>query len=350
MAFFGVLLAVPLISIPINLYVRKKLQVTIDANGVLHKGDSGNIAVVVDNPTVFPVFRIKFVLAAQNQLNGQISKSTVLTYVRGGRQQCINQSLSCDYCGRIRVNTEKIRIYDCFGLIGFKVNAEPVGHLTVQADTFEQDIRIIPNPNSTDDSDIYSAEKPGSDMSETFQIREYVQGDSPRQIHWKLSNKFDRLIVRDPSLPIVRSVLVFWERTGESGDPEITDAQAETVISLCRNLQEQSVQFTIGWNDTDRNLCILREIQSLDELVGFMPRILRATGTKEGVSGAYLLQSALGKIPTHIIYVAENPQSEIVELLRHSRVTSLVCGENALENSYIFDSKNYIQQLSVLEI
>lgn len=348
---FGILLLlIPIISIPVNLYLRKKLQVSVEAVGSLHKGDSGNITVIFENRAVFPVLRLSFEVLAVNQLNGMESRQRFMTYVRSGKRQNINMQLHGDYCGRIRISTEKIKIFDCFGLVGFKVKNEAVAHMTVQADTFDQNISIIPNPNGADDSDLYSQEKAGNDMSETFQIREYVQGDSPRQIHWKLSNKFDRLIVKDPSMPIVRSVLVFWERTGESGDPELIDAQAEAVISLCRNLQEQSVQFTIGWNDTDRNLCILKEIQNLDELVGFMPRILRATGAKAGVSGAHLLSANLMKIPAHIVYIAEQPQNEITELYNHSRVTVLACGGYDSDNAVIFDAKNYIQQLSQLEI
>ncbi|MFR7744089.1 MAG: DUF58 domain-containing protein [Acutalibacteraceae bacterium] len=52
-----------------------------------------------------------------------------------------------------------------------------------------------------------------------FQIRDYVPGDSQRQIHWKLSHKYDKLIVKDPSLPITRSAAVFWERTEETPLP-----------------------------------------------------------------------------------------------------------------------------------
>ncbi|MFR6376131.1 MAG: DUF58 domain-containing protein [Oscillospiraceae bacterium] len=51
-----------------------------------------------------------------------------------------------------------------------------------------------------------------------FQIRDYVPGDSQRQIHWKLSHKYGKLIVKDPSLPITRSAAVFWERTEEQSN------------------------------------------------------------------------------------------------------------------------------------
>ncbi len=66
------------------------------------------------------------------------------------------------------------------------------------------------------DSDEYSMRKAGYDPSETFAIREYQPGDRIRQIHWKLTEKFDSLMVRDYGLPIQNTVLLLLE-TGSPG-------------------------------------------------------------------------------------------------------------------------------------
>ena len=100
---------------------------------------------------------------------------------------------------------------------------------------------LSPAAAHIDDTEDYSNERPGYDLSEMFQIRDYVPGDSQRQIHWKLSHKYGKLIVKDPSLPITRSAAVFWERTENDPTAERTDAEAEIVVSVCRNLLSQSV-------------------------------------------------------------------------------------------------------------
>ena len=133
----------------------------------------------------------------------------------------------------------------------------------MQPHTFEQQIHILPNANYSDDSEVYAEDRPGPDLTETFQIREYQEGDSIRQVHWKLTSKLDKLIIRDPSLPVTRSVMVFWERAG-AHTPASADAQAETVITACRSLVNQSVQFTVAWNDVEQNLCVLQEIRDMD--------------------------------------------------------------------------------------
>lgn len=340
------LMLAPAAGLLIHLHLRKKIELRFEAGGNIRKGEDGHIAVILRNPTVFPVLRAVVRVKTENQLNRQVQEQDVTVWLPP-RGECRTElAVSSSYCGRLRISAARVSLYDCFGLVGVRCRSQAAAHMVVQPDTFEMGVSILPAPSQNEDSDVYSNEKPGPDLTETFQIREYVPGDSPRQVHWKLTSKFDRLIVRDPALPITRNVLVFWERTGQSGDPDRTDAQAETVVSLCRALLDQSVQFTIGWNDTDRNLCVLHEIRDLDELVAVIPRLLRATGTGEGISGAGLLLSTrMDALCAHMVYLAEQPQSEVLELARFGRVCSVLCGENGMENAVIFDSRHYREQL-----
>lgn len=351
LALAALMVLIPVCSVFVNLYLKKKLRIHIEAPMIQRKGDPGRILVTIQNPTVFSALRIRLDLEVCNQLNRQRHCEKIMTHALGKTKQKNPLRFASDYCGRIRISIPRVVLYDCFGLIGIPMAYKTVVHMTVQPDTFEPNVVLVPSPSSTDDSDIYSQEKSGMDMSEVYQIREYVPGDSLRQIHWKLSNKFDKLIVRDPGLPITRNVLVFWERTGERGDPDLIDAQAEVLISLCRSLTDNGIQYNLGWNDTDRNLCILHEIRDMDDLVAIIPRLLRATGCKEGVSGAaLLLQTRADALCAHMVYLAEEPQAETVELSRYGHVTVLACGEDAPEDSVLFNEEDFIQQLTEIEI
>jgi len=351
LALAVLMLLIPLISLPIHLYLKKHLNIKIEAAVSQRKGDEGSITVNIHNPTVFPALRIRCDLVVQNQLNREKHSQKIMTYALSKKKQKNTLRVGSEYCGRIRIAVPKVTLYDCFGLIGIRYSCEDVAHMTVQPDTFETAVILVPNSSSTDDSELYSQDLPGMDLTETYQIREYVPGDSIRQIHWKLSNKFDKLIVRDPGLPITRNVLVFWERTGESGDPDVIDAQAEVIISLCRSLMDNGIQFNIGWNDTDRNLCVIHEIRDMDELVGIIPRLLRATGASDTVSGAaLLLQTQPEALCAHMVYIAEEPQSEVMEMQRYGHVTMLVCGEEAPQGAILFNEEDYAQQLTQIEI
>lgn len=345
------MILIPVCTLPVNLYLKKRLVFDLESTASLRKGDEGEITFCLKNPTVFPVLRIRCQMQVANQLNREEHMQTMMTWAFPLRTQRHTVQFDSKYCGRIRVSMKKIVIYDCFGLFGVSCPCDTVIHMAVQPDTFDMEVTLRPNPDCIEDSELYSQERPGADMTETFQIREYVPGDSPRQVHWKLSNKFDKLIVRDPAMPIIRNVLIFWERTGESGNPDRIDAQAEVVISLCRSLLDSGVQFSIGWNDTDRNLCILHEIRDMDTFVGIIPRLLRATGTKEGTSGAGLLvHTRADALCSHMVYVAETPQNEVRDMQQFGHVTMLLNGEAAMDEAMFFDGKEYQKQLEQIEI
>ncbi|MBQ4040190.1 MAG: DUF58 domain-containing protein [Oscillospiraceae bacterium] len=347
LAFSAVVIVIPLLSLLADIYAAKRITAEVQTAGSVRKGSAGAVTITLFNPTAIPVLNVQVGISVENQLNRSLSRKVISSFIMPKSRKTLTLNALDDYCGRIKVSVFKLKLYDCFGLVGVRAKTEASGHMTVLPDTFDQQINIIPNPHSVSDSEIYAPDRPGNDLSETFQIREYAEGDSPRQIHWKLTGKFDRMIVRDPSMPIIRSVLVFWERMGDDGELELTDAQAEVVVSVCKNLLEQSVQFTVGWNDTDRNLCVLQEIHDMDELVGFIPRILRATAAKEGLSGAYLLRTPLREIPAHIIYIAKTPQSEILEFSESASITVLHCGDG---EGIAFDKTNYAQQLAQIDI
>ena len=199
---------------------------------------------------------------------------------------------------------------------------------------------------SSDDSDSYSPYRPGSDVSETFQIREYVQGDSLRQIHWKLSGKLDRLIVKDPSLPVVRSVLVYWDRANRLSAAGKMDAQAEVTVTLCRTLLDNSISFTIGWNEPAEQRCILHSVAGMDDVVALMPRMLSVQGTEMGLSGAeLLLENLAGRNYSRIIYICEEASPAVDTLRQLSHVTLLCCADSG---GIVFDEENYQDQLAEL--
>ena len=337
------LLVLPVLSALAMFPVRNKLVLKLETPVNVAKRQTCTVALIVHNPTVVPVAHLKCRLVAENRLTGEQNEITVRTFLLPRQTQRIEVQLDSCWCGRMKITAARTKAYDCFGLIPVPAGCTAAGALTVQPDTFEQTIRVSADANCPDDSEVYSNERPGWDLTETFQIREYQEGDSIRQVHWKLTSKLDKLIIRDPSLPVTRSVMVFWERAG-AHTPASADAQAEAVITACRSLVNQSVQFTVAWNDVEQNLCVLQEIRDMDDLIGLMPRLLSAKSSEGAPCGAGLFVQSCGEATfSHILYIAGQRFAEAELLSGLGRVTEQVYGEH-------FDESTYAEQLMDLEI
>lgn len=167
------MLLIPLVSIPINLYLRRKIRLKLTAQPNLRKEQEAQIMLKLTNPTVLPV-NLSCCLAVTNLLNGMLLREKV--HVTGNQ---VTRSVKSRYCGRLRITVEKAKLYDCFGLVGIPLSCPEKCHITVQPDGFETRISLADELGGIAESEQYSQYRSGSDMTETFQLREYVPGDSP---------------------------------------------------------------------------------------------------------------------------------------------------------------------------
>ena len=235
------LVLTPLGCIPLHLWAVKQIRLRLDAPVNLGKGETGTLRVQIENKTALPLGLIHVRLRLSNLLTGQSELRRCRLSARPRRTETAEYDLASAHCGRIAIEAACCRIYDPFGLIGIRLKQTVLAQTTVQPKGFAQTIFISPDANCPDDSENYAPDRAGYDLSEVYQLREYRPGDSLRQMHWKLSGKLDRLVIREASLPVRRSVLLFWERT-QKAVPEETDAQADVVVTFCRSLLEAGVQ------------------------------------------------------------------------------------------------------------
>lgn len=351
LALGGMALAVPLLWLPANLWLRKRLRLSLEGGGSVHKGDWGTIRVKLENPGAIPVLMLRCRITGENQLNGQKNQFVTCLGAMPGKTDVQTLEFRAKRCGRISFRMEQVWLYDGFGLIGLPVSCGCKTSAVVQPDTFPMELTVVEDRDSTEESERYAPDRPGEDPAEIFQLRDYVPGDSPRRIHWKLSGKFDKLIVKDPALPITRKVLIFWERTGDSGEPARVDAQVEVLVTLCKALLDRQTGFVLCWNDSWEGRCVVREVQELEEFVAVLPRLLMAAGQRKGESGVeLLLQTRPDLLCGHMVYLAQEPQPGVLELCRWGHTTLLLCGNTPLEGAKLFAPGDYSKLLANLEI
>jgi len=142
------------------------------------------------------------------------------------------------HCGGYTVTVEKARVCDYLGLFSF-----PVG----QKD--EKIIRIYPKPISIPNLpnlQRYLAfgwrPKPGGGFSENHELRLYRPGDRLNQVHWKLSAKTGKLILREPMEPQQGLILLTMNL---SGTPDALDRKLGRLYWLGNHILHQDVPFEL---------------------------------------------------------------------------------------------------------
>ncbi len=170
-----------------------------------------------------------------------------------GREKTVTVSRSFDTeaCGEITITPETFCLMDSFGLWKLKIPYERASvkqSFVIMPNLFPMEVSIEEDVTAMIDSERYSANLAGNDPGETFAIREYIAGDSLRTIHWKLSQKTDKLLVREFGLPVVNQILILFENVildEKKIPPEKKVVLVDVLNSLGNALLEEQKIFTL---------------------------------------------------------------------------------------------------------
>lgn len=101
--------------------------------------------------------------------------------------------LRTDHCGAQRISVVSLRVYDYLGLFCRRIKT---------VDPFVCTVVPVPVPVAAlPEMGLQSDKlrpKRGGGFSEEHDLRQYVPGDDLRQIHWKLTAKTGKVVVREP--------------------------------------------------------------------------------------------------------------------------------------------------------
>ncbi len=356
-AVLAVFLAAALcgLSAAMNLRIRNHAaaEIRLPASAVKQSAVSG--LAVFQNDSPLPIGRMRCRIEMENAFTGEVSRFFVSASVSPKKKKNVPFTLQSDRCGELSVSVREAFLTDFFGLFRVPVPCGGMARTTILPQTFSPEITLVPRMAEDADCDAYSPNKKGNDFSEPFQIREYAEGDSIKQIHWKLSCKTDRVVVRDPSLPVTRSLLVFWDKSADDkARADTMDAMAEAAVSVCQRLTNMGLLYVLCWNETGTGQCVEEEIDGEERLLELAPRMLK-TGTEPGApSGLSVYLRRHGRLGFgKVIYLTAAVPPEWSEVENECDVTMLLCTDRPAmpgANRIVFSPRDYIRQLQVLEL
>ena len=193
--FFNTLVALLIVSLvyTIFVFVRIKFLQEIDKR-VIVKGENVRLVVKISNedilvyPYVFATF-----FSSHSSFIGKNSSQSLSISPKSGKEFIFD--MECILRGEYDVGLSEIYIEDFLGLIKLKYKIPEPKKIIVYPK-----IEHLPNFSilSSGSTDSQSAENGLQyNMNNIKDIREYIDGDSFRKIHWKLTARNDRLMIKN---------------------------------------------------------------------------------------------------------------------------------------------------------
>ena len=254
-------LALPVLSWLAVLLCRRKLRAELSCPASAEKGRPAAVRLTLRRPRALPVGRVRFPLAAENTVTGE---TACMTLPEG------ESAVSGRLCGCLTLRITGVTVWDAFSLLPVPAPCRARGQLCVMPDTFPLDMEDFQALRPRREGSVYDPGRRGTDRTETFQVRDYAPGDSLRQVHWKLSGKTGRLVVRDPARPVDHRLTVLVLR--QTAPPPLADALMEAAASLCQALEGRS--FRLAWNGPEGYES--RTLGNQEQLAQALPELMKS--------------------------------------------------------------------------
>ncbi len=184
---------------------------------------------------------------------------------------------SSDYSGSLKFVLDSVEIYDLLGVFYRTIKIKKKKYIGIMPSFELMPLEITRRTREfAADADKFSDEKSGDDPSEIYQVREYRMQDSIRSIHWKMSAKEDKIMVKEQGFPMGCVVLIWLNLYKKGMKGKGISALLEKAADLSMTLTEERCIHMIAWFD-EKNLRVVKlRVDSEQSVYEWVWRLIEA--------------------------------------------------------------------------
>lgn len=352
LALLVALVVMPAVSMGMLALAGRDLRISMEKTA--QAGENLAVRVSIENPHIVPLASVEAEVTCENLRTGEVD-SQVISDTPGPRgHKEVDLEIMPRNAGRYKVSVASAEITDPLGLRSRRIACEDSEYLTVMPETFDMQLSYASDAAMLE-ADRSSDSRRGNDPGEVRAIREYIPGDPVRNIHWKLSEKTDKLLVKELGNPVTDQFLVIMDTSTEiSQDPAALEATASVFVSLIQTLKRNATGLSIGWTDPETGRAVIRKINEDADMDVAADEYLAVPATTHSAFTRIERDIAESRY-AHIVVVGSRIPAGIEAIANGCQVTILQYGVTGTvtENNVTaigFEAKSYKEDLAGIEI
>lgn len=229
------LLIAPILSVLISLPAALRARAELIGGADVCRGRKTRVRLRFDTFGMLPPEAWRAVIASENLFTGTVNTKEKVR-VFGEKSLETEFSPDTSEIGCIRYRIKRAFVYDHLGLIPIPVRKSGSADITVLPDPEPP----IPDPGLVEWSAMALKPKPQG-FAEEHELRPYRGGDPLNLIHWKLSAKYDGVIVREPQEGIRKPIILVL-------DTPILYLEHRSVLEQLRYINDQLLENRIPYS------------------------------------------------------------------------------------------------------
>ena len=300
-------------------------NISIGLRGREQTAEKHSFTLTMNNPDIIPVAAADIEVRCSNKRTGELDSYRISRSLppRGNCETVLD--VVPGHAGRYEISAVSAELADPLGIWSKTAECSGTEHFTVMPDIF--DIRLSYTSSAAMlESDIYREHTRGNDPGDITGIREYVPGDPVRNIHWKLSEKTDKLLVKELGNPVTDQFLVILDTAPDiAQDPFALDAAASVYASLIHSILNDGYALSAAWTDPLTGKAVIRRIQNETEASAAADEYLAVPSAGPSAFGRIERDIAESRY-AHIIVVGSRIPEGIEAITNGCQVTLLMYG------------------------
>jgi hypothetical protein len=220
----GAVILLPLLSLAVSLPGMRSTKLQLGGPAYVSTGDTATVGITAEGLLPAPLHHGR--IRVKRPVTGEVFRIFE------------GEALPTDHCGSLICAPEKPWVYDCLGLFRLR----PRGQLTRTVTVRPQPIQPESLPRLHRVLATQYRPKPGGGFGENHELRLFRPGDSLNQIHWKLTAKTGKFIIREPLVPAGRQAQVAIIISGSAAE---LDKKFGRLLGVCQHLLETGIPHEI---------------------------------------------------------------------------------------------------------
>ncbi len=213
--------AMPAISAIVGRVSTRRIELAFDMQRSCTVGQPLTLSIAVSRGFAWRG-SIELLFECKNLMTGSLERVTVSLLPASVKTERFDLPMDTACCGTVAVSLIQAGCYDPLGFGETRIeNASFSSSYTVYPKLLDIQVGTDFTSRSNAFGTDYDRRRKGQDQTEVFDLRAFRDGDSIKQVHWKLSASFDDLLVRESSRPADFDVaLVAGVVAGDPEDPD----------------------------------------------------------------------------------------------------------------------------------
>lgn len=230
--FLCMMILIPVLLIVMEAIAVQKVSLKAKIRGSCRVEQENPLILNLENKSPFPIGGVQVQVIVHNLLYQQKVESMVILQPGEKKEMEFHLEESPKECGSIRISIPEIYCCDLFGLFRFRKKMNIELETLSYSPHFQSNLQLLRRPQTKSTGEIYDQYRRGHDVSEVVGLREYSEGDTLGSIHWKLSEKLDKLVVREFGYPSSYSTLILYDMMKNADGAEVSNKRNDAVVAF----------------------------------------------------------------------------------------------------------------------